>query len=178
MTEPTLGQTIKKIRTDRDLSLHALANRSGISKSFLWEVEQDRSDISVQRLFALADALTVSADKLLVRNAVKQEPEITRPMLNAAKRVDSTDETHESDGITTLFYCDHGEEECLGGWEKTWDPESLYYFEFSDKFGIFLCPPCADTVTVHDVTLDDVLIEIDRPNELAERIEDLTLMGA
>ena len=98
----------------------------------------------------------------MVRNTVKQETVITCPMLNAAKRIDSTNETHKSDGITTLFYCDHGEEECVGGWQRTWDAERLFYFEFTDSFGIFLCPPCADTVTVHDVTLHDVLMEEDK----------------
>ncbi len=47
------------------MSLEALAERSGISKSFLWEVENDRSGISGERLLLVADVLGASLDYLL-----------------------------------------------------------------------------------------------------------------
>ena len=48
--QDTVGQRINYIRTQMGLTLEALADRSGMSKSFLWEVEQDRSGISGSRL--------------------------------------------------------------------------------------------------------------------------------
>ena len=50
----TLGQRLNYIRTQMGLTLEALAGRSGLSKSFLWEVEQDRSGISGRRLLQVA----------------------------------------------------------------------------------------------------------------------------
>ena len=61
----TVGQRINHIRTEMGLTLEALADRSGLSKSFIWEVEQDRSGISGRRLLHLADALNASVEYLL-----------------------------------------------------------------------------------------------------------------
>ena len=61
----TVGQRLNYIRTQKGLTLEALADRSGLSKSFLWEVEQDRSGISGRRLLQVADALNASVEFLL-----------------------------------------------------------------------------------------------------------------
>ena len=61
----TVGQRISYIRNELGFTLEALANRSGLSKSFIWEVEQDRSGISGSRLLQLADALNASVEFLL-----------------------------------------------------------------------------------------------------------------
>ena len=61
----TVGQRINHIRTAKGLTLERLAAVSGLSKSFLWEVEQDRSGISGRRLLQVADALGASVDYLL-----------------------------------------------------------------------------------------------------------------
>ena len=61
----TVGQRINHIRTEMGLTLEALADRSGLSKSFIWEVEQDRSGISGRRLLHVADALNASVEYLL-----------------------------------------------------------------------------------------------------------------
>ena len=47
------------------MSLEALAERAGVSKSFLWEVERDRSGISGERLLKVANVLGASLDYLL-----------------------------------------------------------------------------------------------------------------
>lgn len=63
--EPTtVGSRIKLVRTKLGLTLEQLADRSKISKSFLWEVEQG-SDISGERLLRVANALNASLDFLL-----------------------------------------------------------------------------------------------------------------
>ncbi len=47
------------------MSLEALAESAGISKSFLWEVENDKSGISGERLLKVANVLGASLDYLL-----------------------------------------------------------------------------------------------------------------
>ncbi len=61
----TVGQRINYVRTQQGLTLERLAQQAGLSKSFLWEVEQDRSGISGKRLLQVADALSASIEYLL-----------------------------------------------------------------------------------------------------------------
>ena len=71
----TVGQRINYIRTEKGLTLDSLATLSGLSKSFLWEVEQDRSGISGRRLLQVADALDASVEYLLRGGAVPKDYE-------------------------------------------------------------------------------------------------------
>ena len=71
----TVGQRINFIRNELGLTLEALADRSGLSKSFIWEVEQDRSGISGRRLLQVADALNASVEYLLRGGPAPQEYE-------------------------------------------------------------------------------------------------------
>ena len=61
----SVGGRLRHVREQRGLSLEVLAERSGVSKSFLWEVEQDRSGISGERLLQVANVLDTSLDYLL-----------------------------------------------------------------------------------------------------------------
>ena len=72
----TVGQRINHIRGERGLTLEKLANLSGLSKSFVWEVEQDRSGISGRRLLQVANALGASLDYLLRGAPVPKEYEL------------------------------------------------------------------------------------------------------
>ena len=72
----TVGQRINYVRTQQGLTLEGLAQRAGLSKSFLWEVEHDRSGISGNRLMQMADALGASIDYLLRGGS---SPEIGEP---------------------------------------------------------------------------------------------------
>ncbi len=69
----TVGQRINYIRSEQGLTLERLAEQAGISKSFLWEVEQDRSDISGRRLLRVANALGASLEFLLRGEPVPQD---------------------------------------------------------------------------------------------------------
>ena len=91
----TVGQRINYIRTQMGLSLEALAERAGLSKSFLWEVEQDRSDISGRRLLQLADALNASVEFLLRGGAAPAEYE--PPSVEVPR---SLGELAEEEGLT------------------------------------------------------------------------------
>lgn len=63
--QETVGQRINYIRKEREYTLDYLAERAGVSKSFLWEVENDRSGISSERLLRVANALEATLDFLL-----------------------------------------------------------------------------------------------------------------
>jgi transcriptional regulator with XRE-family HTH domain len=60
----TAGERIRFVRNQRGLTLEQLADRSEISKSFLWEVEQG-SDISGERLLRVANVLGASLEFLM-----------------------------------------------------------------------------------------------------------------
>ena len=60
-----MGGRLRHVREQRGLSLGELAVRAGVSKSFLWEVENDRSGISGERLLRVANVLGASLDYLL-----------------------------------------------------------------------------------------------------------------
>jgi transcriptional regulator with XRE-family HTH domain len=61
----TVGGRIRLIRNEKALTLDQLAEKAGISKSFLWEVENNRSDISGDKLLHVANVLGASLDFLL-----------------------------------------------------------------------------------------------------------------
>lgn len=62
----TVGERIRFVRNQKHLSLEQLAEQAGVSKSFLWEVEQNRSGISGDKLVQVAGVLGASLDFLLV----------------------------------------------------------------------------------------------------------------
>jgi XRE family transcriptional regulator of biofilm formation len=64
IAEDSVGGRIRLVRTKRGWSLEQLAEKAGISKSFLWEVERG-SDIGGERLLRVANALDASLDYLM-----------------------------------------------------------------------------------------------------------------
>ena len=63
--QETVGQRINYIRKHKAYTLDYLAKRAGVSKSFLWEVENNRSGISGERLLRVANVLEASLEFLL-----------------------------------------------------------------------------------------------------------------
>jgi transcriptional regulator with XRE-family HTH domain/Zn-dependent peptidase ImmA (M78 family) len=60
-----LGLKLKKLRTDEGVSLREIANRAGLSVSYLSELEQGKKYPKPDKLFQLADALAVPYDDLV-----------------------------------------------------------------------------------------------------------------
>jgi transcriptional regulator with XRE-family HTH domain len=60
-----LGRRLRELRTARGLRLADLARESGLSVSFLSQVEQGQSDIAVGRLMRIAHALQVALTDLV-----------------------------------------------------------------------------------------------------------------
>jgi transcriptional regulator with XRE-family HTH domain len=61
----TVGQRLQFLRTQNALTLDQLAGQSGLSKSFLWEVEHDRTGITGEKLVRVANVLGASLDFIL-----------------------------------------------------------------------------------------------------------------
>lgn len=61
----SVGKRLQQVRTRKSLTLDQLAERAGLSKSFLWEVEHDKSGISGEKLLRVANVLGASLDFLL-----------------------------------------------------------------------------------------------------------------
>lgn len=67
-TKRTLGTALKEFRERAALSQGELARRSGVGQSNISRIELDpRPDFGVQTLIALADALGVAPEEILIR---------------------------------------------------------------------------------------------------------------
>jgi transcriptional regulator with XRE-family HTH domain len=75
----SVGAALRQVRKARGLSLHDVAEGTGISASFLSLVEKDRSDISIGRLVRLIDFYGISITDLLPFAAQSDYPEVMRP---------------------------------------------------------------------------------------------------
>ena len=63
--EASLGEKIKALRTQRGMSLRALADRARLSPGFLSQVERDLADPSVASLLRIAEGLEIPASALV-----------------------------------------------------------------------------------------------------------------
>ncbi|WP_321795312.1 helix-turn-helix transcriptional regulator [Caballeronia sp. J97] len=69
-----LGEKLRELRKGKRLTLEALATQAGVSKSYLWELENRESQRpSAEKLLALADALGVSSNFLVEDDVLTPE---------------------------------------------------------------------------------------------------------
>jgi XRE family aerobic/anaerobic benzoate catabolism transcriptional regulator len=71
----TLARRARLLRQERGLTLQALADRSGLSRRFLMDVEAGRGNISIRRLADLARALDATAAQLLTPDRAEARPQ-------------------------------------------------------------------------------------------------------
>ena len=79
---PTVGERIREIRLDLDLNQDQLADRAGLSKGFLSDVENNKRNIGSESLLKLANVLGASVDYLLrgeVSESVTTQPTVIPP---------------------------------------------------------------------------------------------------
>lgn len=69
-----VGQRIKSLRQLKKMTLRELAQRVGISISFLSDIENGRSNPSLERLMEIAEALDTTVSYLLGEDAKTEEP--------------------------------------------------------------------------------------------------------
>jgi transcriptional regulator with XRE-family HTH domain len=67
----TTGRRIREIREKRGLTQEDLAKKAGISKGFLSDVENDKTNIGSQGILRLANELRASVDYLLAGRVAK-----------------------------------------------------------------------------------------------------------
>ncbi len=84
------GDRIKEIREARGMTQDQLADKAGISKGFLSDVENDKRNISSENLLKVANALGASVDYLLrgeTRGAKREEVVIPPELSEAAEEL-------------------------------------------------------------------------------------------
>lgn len=69
----TLGTRIRDVRGQQAISLQHLAERTGLSKSLLCQVENDKTSPSLQTLERIAEALGIPAAYLLVQDEQRMQ---------------------------------------------------------------------------------------------------------
>jgi transcriptional regulator with XRE-family HTH domain len=70
-----LGKVIRERRTQASLSLRELAARTNVSNPYLSQLERGLHEPSVRVLTAIAKALNISAEALMVQAGLLEEPE-------------------------------------------------------------------------------------------------------
>ncbi|ANU22537.1 helix-turn-helix domain-containing protein [Planococcus donghaensis] len=63
-----IGQKIKELREEHQLSVDELASNLGIAKSVVWGYESAKKQVSVSHLQLIADYFKVTVDYILERN--------------------------------------------------------------------------------------------------------------
>lgn len=69
----TLGTRIRDVRAQQGITLQYLAERTGLSKGLISQVENDKTSPSLQTLEKLAEALAVPAAYLLLQDAQRMQ---------------------------------------------------------------------------------------------------------
>jgi transcriptional regulator with XRE-family HTH domain len=84
---PTVGNRIREIREEMEINQEQLAERAGLSKGFLSDVENGKRNIGSENLLKIANVLGASVDYLLrgeVTESASVEPVVIPPELSQA----------------------------------------------------------------------------------------------
>ena len=63
-----LNERIKQARIEKNMTQAQLARVLGISQPAIWKIENNETELTVNRLFAIAEALGVDAEALIARD--------------------------------------------------------------------------------------------------------------
>lgn len=83
---PSVGEVIRRLRTQRGLSVRGLAEQAGISASFLGAVERGESDIALGRLAQVAGSLDHDVASLLGYSLRQATPRKIEPVTSKRSR--------------------------------------------------------------------------------------------
>ena len=95
MGVPTVGDRIREIREELELTQDQLASHAGLSKGFLSDVENNKRNLSSRNLLSIANAVGTSVDYLLrgatAEQATSHDPIVIPSELSrAAEELDLT----------------------------------------------------------------------------------------
>jgi transcriptional regulator with XRE-family HTH domain len=77
-SESSVGQRIQRYRQQKGISLNQLSKTTGVSKGYLWALEQDSSTDkrpSGETLYAIAETLGVTMSELLGKRLLTEPPD-------------------------------------------------------------------------------------------------------
>ena len=75
MSQGLVGITLKSLRKERKLTLKDLAAETGVSISFLSQVERGKSSVTLESLKKIADALSVNPSVFFAKDDVQDDYE-------------------------------------------------------------------------------------------------------
>ena len=75
----TLGERVRRLRTNARMSLRELASTAGVSASLLSQLERDQANPSIATLQRIAHSLHVSVFELLPEESVAADTVVVRP---------------------------------------------------------------------------------------------------
>jgi transcriptional regulator with XRE-family HTH domain len=84
---PTVGDRIREIREEMQMNQDQLAERAGLSKGFLSDIENNKRNIGSANLLRIANVLGASVDYLLrgeIAESGNKEPVVVPPELSQA----------------------------------------------------------------------------------------------
>lgn len=89
----SLGEKIRRHRQEKGYSLDKLAEITGSSKSYLWELEnRDTRKPSAEKLTRIAQALSVTTDYLLDESAGPDEQVVKEAFFRKFSKLDVEDQ--------------------------------------------------------------------------------------
>lgn len=71
-----IGERVKKVRNQKNISLRNLAKQTGLSHSFICDIEHDRCNPSIEKLKVLAKSLGVEAEFFLRDKVVDDDHDL------------------------------------------------------------------------------------------------------
>ncbi|WDE02548.1 helix-turn-helix domain-containing protein [Thalassomonas actiniarum] len=63
--EVRFGAKLRQIRNEKDISQEALADKAGLTRSYIGRIDRGRINVSLATLYKLAEALEISPKELL-----------------------------------------------------------------------------------------------------------------
>jgi transcriptional regulator with XRE-family HTH domain len=97
-----IGLTVRRLRLDREYTLQALADESGVSKSYLGDIEKGRKNPTTDVIEAIAEALGVQPRRLLYHAALDEaDPFLGPEQLTLEADVEADLETREITQLTS-----------------------------------------------------------------------------
>jgi XRE family aerobic/anaerobic benzoate catabolism transcriptional regulator len=105
----TLGRRVRTARIEHDWTLADLAERSGLSRRFLSDLEAGRGNISVARLFAVGQALDLPLERLLAEEETTEGVHgLRRRLLTELETLDEVDLREACDWLRTRYASHEG----------------------------------------------------------------------